>query len=224
MELFSFLSLLIVVVLSFFANHVQSAQLVRLTRRFGIKSPMISTTALFMSHPAAGSPKKGEIRVRLLEDLKKTGKKGDLVFVSSTQYLNVLAPKKTAEKVSDEEMARILKDAADSSAAELAAAQDMQLKIKALPVLTIKKKVGDGNKLFGSITNKHVLDLVKSQFPGDASAALNAKPVTITEIKGDTPDLEVTATGEVRKAGTYTATLKLHSKVDVTLKFSVIPE
>jgi large subunit ribosomal protein L9 len=159
----------------------------------------------------------------LLEDLKKTGKKGEIVFVSASQYLNVLAPKKSAEKVSDDEMARIIKNAEDSTAAELAAAQEMQAKVKALPVLQIKRKIGDGNKLFGSITNKHVLDIVKSQFPGDAAAPLNAKPVTITEMKGDSADLEL-SNGEVRKAGTYTVTLKLHSKVDVNLKFAVVPE
>ena len=75
---------------------------------------------------AAGGDK---IRVRLLADVKATGRKGEIIVVSSAQYTNVLSPKKLAERVSDDTMNQILEKKKAESSAELNNAIALQEKV-----------------------------------------------------------------------------------------------
>ena len=75
---------------------------------------------------AAGGDK---IRVRLLADVKATGRKGEIIVVSAAQFTNVLSPKKLAERVSDDKMNEILEKKKAESSAELNNAVALQEKV-----------------------------------------------------------------------------------------------
>ena len=81
-------------------------------------------------HAAVKAPAGGDkIRVRLLADVKATGRKGEIIVVSAAQYTNVLSPKKLAERVSDDTMNEILEKKKAESSAELNNAIALQEKV-----------------------------------------------------------------------------------------------
>ena len=81
-------------------------------------------------HAAVKAPAGGDkIRVRLLADVKATGRKGEIIVVSASQYTNVLSPKKLAERVSDDTMNQILEKKKAESSAELNNAMALQEKV-----------------------------------------------------------------------------------------------
>jgi len=81
-------------------------------------------------HAAVKAPTGGDkIRVRLLADVKATGRKGEIIVVSAAQFTNVLSPKKLAERVSDDKMNEILEKKKAESSAELNNAIALQEKV-----------------------------------------------------------------------------------------------
>lgn len=106
------------------------------------------------------------MRVILLEDVKKVGKKGSIVDVSDGYGSNFLIPKKLAvlatktsleiKKVQDDNKAK-----EDEIKKENAIA--LKEKIKDL-VLELKAGTGKEGKLFGAISSKEIVEEYKKQF------------------------------------------------------------
>jgi large subunit ribosomal protein L9 len=172
------------------------------------------------------------VRVRLLADVKGQGKKGDIVFVSPAMFTNVLQPKRSAEKVSDQEIEQAAKNAAKIAADELANALDLSAKLKAMETkFEVKRKVGANNQLFGSVSTKQIIEHIREIFPINFAATTPGSSIhlLVTEIK-HIPQAGETSTGqelvhnEIRKSGVYKAILKLHPKVDGEFNFVVVPE
>ena len=81
-------------------------------------------------HAAVKAPAGGDkIRVRLLADVKATGRKGEIIVVSAAQYTNVLSPKKLAERISDDTMNEMLEKKSSAEKAELNNAIALQEKV-----------------------------------------------------------------------------------------------
>ena len=105
------------------------------------------------------------MKVILLQDIKGTGKKGDLVEVSDGFAQNFLIKQKKA-KVADS-TAINQKNMADK-AKEFHHEQDLQ-KAKMLAgklkdvVLKFEMKAGDNGKIFGSITSAEIAEELKKQ-------------------------------------------------------------
>jgi large subunit ribosomal protein L9 len=110
---------------------------------------------------ATTKPSSDKIRVKLLNESKNIGKKGEIVFVSPAMWLNVLSPKKLAEKISDEEMLRLESEQNKNSNQELLYARQIESKILSLKDFKIERKVGVNNQLFGSVTTKHIVEELK---------------------------------------------------------------
>jgi ribosomal protein L9 len=108
-------------------------------------------------------------------------RKGDVLFISPAMWTNVMAPKKLAQKMSDEEVANTAAHQAAVAAEELLKARVLQDKIATMPRFVIERKVGVGKNLFGSVSVKQLTEMLKERFPDNVTSATSA---IITEIKG----------------------------------------
>lgn len=109
-------------------------------------------------------------------------RKGDILFISPAMWTNVMAPKKLAQKMSDEEVASTASQQAAVVAEELLKARVLQDMISNMPRIVIERKVGLGKNLFGSVTHKQLVEMLKERFPNNVTGPTSA---IITEIKGD---------------------------------------
>ncbi len=145
------------------------------------------------------------MKVILLQDVKGTGKKGELVNVSDGYARNFLLPKKAAKEATAQAMSE-LKNAEASKAFQIEEAKKAANASKALiegKSLSIKAKAGQGGRLFGSVTAKEISAELKKQF------GLN---VDKRKISLDT---------DIKAFGTYNAEIKLYTGIAATLKVVV---
>ena len=145
------------------------------------------------------------MKVILLEDVKSLGKKGEVVDVSDSYARNVLLRRKQGVEASSRTMNDLkLQKANDEKVAaeNLAAAQELAKKLEASQI-SVKVKVGEGGKLFGSISSKEIAEETQKQL----GIAIDKKKIVI-----DTP---------VRAIGETSVAVKLHAKVTAKLKVLV---
>lgn len=105
------------------------------------------------------------MKLILLADVKTLGKKGDLVDVSDGYGQNFLIPRKLASPATDGAVKKRSKEMADQSskkAREVEAAKVLAASLEAKP-LTLKMKVGNNGKLFGSVTAADIAKALKEQ-------------------------------------------------------------
>ncbi|MBD1909711.1 MULTISPECIES: 50S ribosomal protein L9 [unclassified Leptolyngbya] len=148
------------------------------------------------------------VQLVLNKDVSKLGKVGDLVEVAPGYARNYLLPQglavnvtpgvlKQVERRREQERQRLL---------ELKKEAEVQkATLEKLGVLTIAKQAGEGDAIFGSVTDREVAEVVKEK----------------TGLELDRREIEVP---EVRKVGSYKVQVKLHPEVVVTLNLSVVGE
>ena len=106
------------------------------------------------------------MKVILLQDVKKLGNTGELKEVSDGYGRNFLIPNGLAmeatptkiKELNEKNAKKARQDAKDKAAAE---AHKAQLDGK---TVVLKTKSGEGGKLFGSVTNKEVADILQKDF------------------------------------------------------------
>ena len=143
--------------------------------------------------------------VILQQDVKGTGKKGEVVKVSDGYARNVLIPKGIAKEATEgnvKSLNRQKEIAAEKNAAQKAAAEATAAKLNESSV-TIKAKGGDGGRLFGSVTNKDVADAMKEQL----------------DLKIDKKKVELK--NAIKNEGEFTAKVRLFAGVAADLKVIV---
>lgn len=144
------------------------------------------------------------IQVILHQDLKNLGKSGELVRVRPGYARNYLIPRSlavpaTVHNVKQvEHQQRISSAAAAKSRAEATTLAD---KISAVTV-TITRKVGEEDRLFGSVTTKDIATALKEK-----GFDVDRKRIELRE--------------PIRSAGTFPVTLKLQGDVTATFKVEV---
>lgn len=145
------------------------------------------------------------MKVLLDQDVKGTGKKGDIVNVSDGYARNFLFPKKLASPADTAAVnaSNIQKSAAAHHRfeAELKARENAK-KLEGQSV-TVKVKVGEGGKLFGTIGGKEVAAALKEQKGYD----IDKKKITLSEA--------------VKTTGEYTAKISLFEGVSSQIKVLV---
>ena len=143
--------------------------------------------------------------VLLKQDVKGSGKAGDIVKVSDGYARNMLLPKGLAVEATDANIRAAEKQKeriAQKAAEDRAAAEELSEALKEKSI-TIKAKAGEGGRLFGAITSKDIAEA--------ASAQLNLE-IDKKKIELDSP---------IKSIGTYTAILRLYSEIKGELKISV---
>ena len=105
------------------------------------------------------------MKVLLEQDVKGTGKKGEIVEVSDGYARNFLLPRKLATPADAQAVnaASIQKSAAAHKKFQAGvAARDLAKQLEGA-VITVKAKVGENGHLFGAITGKEISAALKEQ-------------------------------------------------------------
>ena len=147
------------------------------------------------------------MKVILQQDVKKLGKKGDIVEVSEGYGRNFLLPRKAAVLATAQNLNVVNAQAGSKARKEAMAADEAKLMAKQLEKVEVKipVRIGEGGKLFGSVTGK------------DVSEALKKQHIDIDKRK-------ITIQGEVTGTGVYEAVIKVHPTVTSKIKVSVVAE
>lgn len=147
------------------------------------------------------------MKVILLQDVKRVGKKGDVIEASDGYARNFLFPRKLAQEASDANL-HILNNKKENERkqklAELEAAQKLAGELKGKEV-KITAKTGENGKLFGAITSKDVAELIKKQY----NVSIDKKKIVMDTIK---------------VAGGYEFEVKLYPEVSTKMKVIIVPQ
>lgn len=146
------------------------------------------------------------VQLVLTQDVRKLGKNGDVVEVAPGYARNYLIPQKIATNVTpgllkQAEKRREIERQRLLALKEVALTQ--QAAISKVGKLAISKQVGEKEAIFGTVTTAEIAEAITA--------------ATGQEI--DKRDIEVP---DVAQIGTYTATLKLHPEVTVSVEFEVV--
>ena len=147
------------------------------------------------------------MKVILLQDVKKMGKKGDVIEASDGYARNYLFPRKLAEEATANALHVVnakKENERKKKLAELEAAQKLAAELKGKEV-TKNAKAGDNGRLFGAITNKDVAEAINSEF----NLSIDKKKVVVNTIK---------------VAGTYEVEVKLYPEVSTKMKVNIVPK
>ncbi|WP_342265691.1 50S ribosomal protein L9 [Cardinium endosymbiont of Philonthus spinipes] len=143
----------------------------------------------------------------ILKRVHKTlGNKGDIVSVKAGYARNYLIPEGLAV-VANEMHRKVAQENAKQAAhkmLKLKADAEALLPLLAAAKVVVRAKVGEGGKIFGSITPLQIAKVLKEQ----------GIIVDYTKIAIDLP---------IKQIGNYQAVLALHEGVSYTLTFDVVP-
>lgn len=145
------------------------------------------------------------MKVILDQDVKGTGKKGQVLEVSDGFARNFLLPKKLAREATANNIdtARQQQAAAEHRAQmEKEQALSLSKQLKELSV-TCYIKTGKDDRVFGSVTGKEISEALAAQH----GISLDKKKISCPSIKA---------------VGEYTAELKLYANLSSTLKVKVL--
>lgn len=145
------------------------------------------------------------MKLILQQEVKKLGKKGDIIEVSEGYARNFLLPQKLAipatnsnvnvvkqQKAAEERKQQRVLDEAKVMAAQMA-------KIE----VTVSVKTGEGGKLFGSVTSKDIADAIQAQHN-----------IEIDKRKIELKDA-------IKSLGTYPVTIKIHPEVNTQIQVHI---
>lgn len=144
------------------------------------------------------------MQIILQEDVEKVGTRGQLVEVAEGYARNFLLPKKLALEATPGNLKRLEKMRAafaKKTAVEKESSQKLA-ELLASVSLTLSRKAGENDQLFGSVTS------------GDISEALAAQGYNIEKRK-------IVLTDPIKLVGEYDIPVKLHREVSATVKLTV---
>lgn len=147
------------------------------------------------------------MEVILREDVKSLGKAGELVKVKPGYARNFLLPKGLAYEATEgnrkrilaESKARVARAAEEKSAAEVVAARLGGVTV------TLARKAGEGDRLFGSITAQDIADALATQ-----GHAVDKRKIELEH--------------PIKTLGAHTVPVRLHHEVQAELRVTVVAE
>ena len=145
------------------------------------------------------------MKVILLQDVKKMGKKGDVIEASDGYARNYLFPRKLAEEATANALHVVnakKENERKKKLAELEAAQKLAAELKGKEV-SIEAKAGESGRLFGAITNKDIAEVINSKF----NLSIDKKKIVMDTIK---------------VAGGYEIEVKLYPEVSTKMKVIIV--
>lgn len=148
------------------------------------------------------------MKIILLQDEKKLGKKGDIIEASEGYARNYILPKKigieaTTKNLNDLKLHKANEEKKAKELLEQAQALSKDLEQKQV---IVKIKAGEGGKTFGSVSTKEIAAAMKEQH----GIEVDKKKIQLAE--------------NLKNFGTYEVTLKLHPQVAAKLSVKVVEE
>lgn len=148
------------------------------------------------------------MKVILQQEVKGLGKKDTIVEVSEGYARNFLLPKKLALPATDATVKQIKAQQAAQARREQQAMDEARMLASQLSKVsvTIGVKIGEGGKLFGSVSGKDVADAIERQH----GLAIDKRKVELKET--------------VKSIGEYIATVRVHPDVSAQVSVHVVGE
>ena len=146
------------------------------------------------------------MKIILKADVKSVGKKGELINASDGYARNYLFPRDLAMEATQGNMKTLENQKskeAKKKGDELNSAKEFAKKLSGLEV-TIKAKVGESGKLFGSITSKDIAEQIKSQH----GIEIDKKKIILEDA--------------IKVAGPYEIEIKVYPEVHGKLKVNIV--
>ncbi len=145
------------------------------------------------------------MKLILKEDVKGLGKTGDVVNVADGYGRNFLIPGKKAAEATAENVRlaeREKKKAEENLKRSLHEAEEFSKKVSAISI-TVSRQVGDGERMFGSVTS------------ADVAEALEKEGVTIDK-------RQVHLEKPIKELGLFHVPIKIHPDVTAEIKVIVV--
>ncbi|MEQ8204450.1 MAG: 50S ribosomal protein L9 [Smithellaceae bacterium] len=147
------------------------------------------------------------MKVILKQNVPSLGKAGDLVKVNDGYARNLLIPKGLAIEANEKNIKTFehdKKNILQRAEKEQKAAQDLSARLSDV-TLTIPRKVGDQDKIFGSVTSKDIeLALQEKGFHIDKKMIVHDE--------------------QIKSLGEFKVKIKIHSGVEAEIKLNVVGE
>lgn len=146
------------------------------------------------------------MKIILLKDEKKLGKKGEVIEVSEGYARNYILPRKIGVEASSGNMndLKLQKANEEKKAKEqLEAAQALAAELESKQVV-LKIKAGEGGRTFGSVSTKEIAAAVKEQH----NIEIDKKKIQLPEA--------------LKNFGSYEVAIKLHPQVAGKLTVKVV--
>lgn len=149
-----------------------------------------------------------KVKVVLLKDITNLGKKGDIVDVSFGFYTNYLERNNLAKKLTegeerDYQLKKRIKE--DKESKEEERAKILKEKIEK-EIFTIRRKAGDKGKLYGSVTNDDIAEVLKKK----VGVSFDKKKIEIEE--------------PIKTLGYFEAKIKLYKNLYAKIKLNILEE
>ena len=148
------------------------------------------------------------MKIILLQDEKKLGKKGEIIEASEGYARNYILPKKIGVEATPKNLNDLkLQKANEKKVADelLAKAQELAQKLED-KIVSVKMKAGEGGKTFGAISTKEIAAALQAQH----SIEIDKKKIQLKDA--------------IKALGTHMVPVKLHAKVTAELKVVVTEE
>lgn len=145
------------------------------------------------------------MKVILLQDEKKLGKKGDVIEVSEGYARNYVLPKKIGVEATSKNLndLKLQKANADKVALEQLNDAKALAAVLAEKTVEVKMKAGEGGRAFGSVSSKEIAAECKAQH----GIEIDKKKIVLPEA--------------LKNLGMYEVNVKLHPQVTAVLKVHV---
>ena len=145
------------------------------------------------------------MKVILLQDEKKLGKKGDVVEVSEGYARNYVLPKKIGVEATSKNLNDLKLQKANADKVDLEQLNDAKALAAVLAEKTVevKMKAGEGGRAFGSVSSKEIAAECKTQH----DIEIDKKKIVLPEA--------------LKNFGMYEVNVKLHPQVTAVLKVHV---
>lgn len=144
------------------------------------------------------------MKVILTQDVKGSGKKGEMVNAADGYARNFLLPKGLAIEANNQAIGE-LKAKESSKQHKIQVEREAAMKNAKIlegKTVNITAKAGSNGKLFGSVTTKEIAEAVKKQY----NVPVDKKKITMNEIKA---------------FGTYSAEIKLYTGISTKITVEV---
>lgn len=143
------------------------------------------------------------MKIILLQDEKKLGKKGEIIETSEGYARNYILPKKIGVEATPKNLNDLKLQKANTEKVaqeQLQAAQELA-KVLETKQVVVKVKAGEGGKMFGSVSTKEIV----AEFKKQHNMELDKKKIVLAD--------------SIKAFGNYEVAIKLHPQV--TGKFIV---